>query len=163
MRLPATVVILVFASAAAAQTQSDIDKARDGIFEGINKLRAKADVPALKRNSVLDDVAQKHAENMAKQDKLSHKLDDKMNKERCEDAGYKYLTLAENLGEATPGSGRYTPAKVVTLVVPGWDKSPGHHKILMMPEFEETGIGMAQTKNGRWYVVQVFGKPVPSK
>jgi uncharacterized protein YkwD len=163
MRRAVFVIILVSASAVTAQTQTDLDKARDAIFDGVNKLRAKGELTALKRNSTLDDVAQKHAENMAKQDKLSHKLDDKMNKDRCDDAGYKYVLLAENLAEDSPAGGKSTAAKVVSKIVPGWDKSPGHHKILMMAEFEETGIGLAQAKNGKWYAVQIFGKPPPSK
>jgi uncharacterized protein YkwD len=59
------------------QADNANDKHRDAVFKVINDYRAEGKVAPLVRNTKLDAVAQKHAENMAKQQKLAHELDGK--------------------------------------------------------------------------------------
>src|SRR5262245_17823641 len=55
------------------------------------------DLKPLKMNPKLMDAARKHAENMAKQDKLEHVLDEKTPADRVKTAGYKYRACGENI------------------------------------------------------------------
>jgi len=40
-----------------------------------------------------------------------------------------------------------------------WKRSPGHRRNMLTPNITEIGVGAAQGKSGRWYFVQVFGRP----
>jgi uncharacterized protein YkwD len=42
----------------------------------------------------------------------------------------------------------------------GWEASPGHRRNLLLADVTELGVGAAQGKSGRWYFVQVFGRPL---
>jgi len=41
----------------------------------------------------------------------------------------------------------------------GWRKSSGHRANMLGKDYTEMGAGVAQSKSGKWYFVQVFGKP----
>ena len=43
-----------------------------------------------------------------------------------------------------------------SIAVRGWMNSSGHRRNILDREFNETGIGVAQTRDGRTYVTQVF-------
>ena len=62
-----------------------------------NAERKKADLEPLKMNPKLMEAARKHAENMAKQDKLAHVLDEKEPVDRAKAAGYKSTYIGENV------------------------------------------------------------------
>jgi uncharacterized protein YkwD len=141
---------------ACGQGPDVVDKYREGILKGVNELRAKSDALPLTRNEKLDAAAQKHAENMAKQERLAHRLDGKSVKERILGEGYEARLVAENNAEAPVGSNK-SPAAVVQA----WRYSPGHYKNIMHELVTETGIGVAKGKSGRWYFCQVFAAPKP--
>jgi uncharacterized protein YkwD len=149
-----------------AEPNAEADKARAAIFDGVNELRKKGDVPALVSNAKLDAAAQKHADNLAKQDKIGddgknpHVLDGKDGGERITAEGYEWKRWQENIAypAATPDD-KTDPVKLARDAVSGWDKSPGHKKNLMYPEATETGIGFARSKTGKLFYVQVFATP----
>src|SRR2546425_10830382 len=60
----------------------ETEKLRAAIHKGVNNLRAEKKLAPLVRNAKLDAAAQKHAENMASQEKLAHELDGKTVKDR---------------------------------------------------------------------------------
>jgi uncharacterized protein YkwD len=80
----------------------DTAKLRKALFQGVNELRAegKASLP-LARNAKLDAAAQKHAENMARQDKYGddsktgHVLDGKGRVERMKAEGHPGIGIFE--------------------------------------------------------------------
>jgi len=41
-----------------------------------------------------------------------------------------------------------------------WKRSSGHRRNMLTPDIVEIGVGAAQGKSGRWYFVQVFGRPL---
>ena len=59
------------------QGQPQKETPQDAIFRLTNEFRKSEKCEILKKNNILVKMAQDHAENMAKQEKLSHTLDDK--------------------------------------------------------------------------------------
>jgi uncharacterized protein YkwD len=162
LSLLASIAVFALLLPAAAQDQDEITKLRDDLHKQINDLRAKDNVAALKRNAKLDEMAQKHAENMAAQDKYGddgkngHILDGKDPADRLKVSGYKAMEFGENVAYARAKTG----PMAVEGTVAGWDNSPPHHKNFMNGRFVDTGIGLAQGKSGTWYFCQTFGKPL---
>jgi uncharacterized protein YkwD/precorrin-6B methylase 2 len=144
----------------------DTDKVRAALHKAINDLRGEAKVEPLARNAMLDVVAQKHADNMAKQDKYGddnkngHVLDGKTFKDRLDDAGYPYASANENVSWVqVPSSKKAVVDTVVPAILKSWKNTPDSYKAILSTDFTETGIGVAQSKSGKWYVCQVFGTP----
>src|SRR5262245_50325762 len=67
------------------------------VLELVNEARKEENLPPLKVSRLLTEVARKHSENMGKQRKLDHKLDDKNPGDRLKDAGYANLGWGENI------------------------------------------------------------------
>src|SRR5262249_43814500 len=135
------------AGAGAGDDKADAAKARQQIIDLTNKHRAADRAPAVKRNATLMTVAQQHAENMARQEKMAHLLDGKTSKERAREAGYPgvvgenvYLSIRPEAGAAAEDAIR------------GWLKSPSHRANLLEKTYTELGTGMARSKRGRWYL-----------
>jgi uncharacterized protein YkwD len=147
-------VLVATVGIAVGQGTDFIDKYRDAIYDKVNELRDKGNLLPLLRNDKLDAAAQKHAENMAKQEKHSHELDGKRVKDRVLMEGYEAIVVAENTALAPPGSN-----KTAAAVVQVWRSSPGHYKNIMLDVLTETGIGVARGKSGKWYICQVFAAP----
>jgi uncharacterized protein YkwD len=137
-----------------AQGTEIADKYRDAIHDKVNELRAKGQFQPLLRNAKLDAAAQKHAENMARQEKSAHELDGKRSKDRIKAEGYEASVVAENVALAPVGSNKSPPG-----VVDAWRYSAGHYKNIMEELLTETGIGAARGKSGKWYYCQVFAAP----
>jgi len=115
-----------------------------------NDERKKADVPALKPNEKLFQAARAHSANMARQNKLSHTLDDERPGERIRKAGYHAATWGENCA-----AGQRTPAEAVS----SWMHSEGHRRNILNPQYSEIGIGVAVSEDGTRYSTQVLGSP----
>ena len=56
------------------------------------------------------------------------------------------------------GAGAGHPATQPPSIVPGWMNSPGHRKTILMPQYQEFGIGTSCTGNDTYWCV-VFAKP----
>lgn len=123
------------------------------LFELTNQERKKKDVAPLKLNPALSKLARAHAENMARQGKLEHVLDEKDPYDRMRDAGYKYMTAGENIAYDRKD------AKVAS-VLEGWMESKGHAENILSPQYTEIGIGIAKDKDGQQFYTQLFAKPL---
>jgi uncharacterized protein YkwD len=122
------------------------------ILELTNKERKAKDLPALELSAALSKIARAHSENMARQRKMEHKLDDKEPKDRVKDAGYKFSKVAENIGMGEKGA-------QLPQIMKAWMNSEGHRKSILSAEFSEIGVGIARGKAGDFYITQVFAKP----
>jgi uncharacterized protein YkwD len=120
-------------------------------LELTNEERAKQKLPPLKLNATLSKVARAHSENMAKQGKMAHVLDDKNQYMRIKEAGYRYSYAGENVAR-----GKY---KVTGEIMQTLMKSKGHRENILREEFVEVGIGIASGADGIIYYTQVFGTP----
>jgi uncharacterized protein YkwD len=116
-----------------------------------NQERKKMDLPLLKLSPALSKIARGHSENMARQGKMEHVLDNKGPFDRLRDAGFKYMKAGENIAS---GQG-------VTLatIMKAWMDSKAHRANILLPEYTEIGLGIARDKTGQLYFTQVFAKP----
>ena len=133
------------------------------IIDQTNAFRAENKLPPLKPKAQLLIVAQNHARNMARQDRFGdsdkngHVLDGKGLEDRIKVSGYPFAEVAENVGY------QYNKPDPVAAMMQGWKDSSGHRRNMLIPDIDEIGVGAAQGKSGRWYFVQVFGHPQPTR
>jgi uncharacterized protein YkwD len=125
------------------------------IRRGINQVRQKNGLQALKDNQKLAQVARKYSRQMAEQNFFSHTgADGSTPQERVLRDGIIYSAVGENL---------FTSQNVprpVPAAIEGWMKSPGHRENILRPVFTETGVGVWREGN-TYYVTQLFLRPFP--
>jgi uncharacterized protein YkwD len=145
---------LVWSWAPAGEKTTPFEQTKDEIkaFELTNQERKKDDKPALTLNADLSTLARAHSENMARQGKMEHKLDDKDVFDRLRDGKFKFRTAGENIAFGDDGV-------TVPTIMKAWMESEGHRKNILRPEFTDIGVGIARAKNGDVYFTQVFAKP----
>jgi len=146
-------ILLMGTMALAEEKKSEFKLTDDekAIVEATNAERKKAGLPALKPNAKLFEAARAHAANMAKQDKLEHKLDDKTSDERVKNAGYQFSGTSENIAH-----NQQTPKEAVE----SWMNSEDHKANLLNKEYVDIGVAVAKSAKGERYWVQVFGTPL---
>lgn len=118
-----------------------------------NMARAPQGKPPLKINESLTRAAQLHAQNMAVQELMAHSLDGETLSDRLRRVGYRHGGAGENV--AVVGGYEY-PA---WALFDGWMRSEGHYRNIMNDQFTEFGVGVAQSKSGKYYACQVFARP----
>jgi uncharacterized protein YkwD len=134
----------------AAQESETVNKLRDDLHKAINDLRAEGKVAPLKRSAKLD------ADDL----KNPHVLDGKGPVERLADENYAFIQYGENIAVSGPGAGGKTKGDpAVASALKFWQGSAPHYKNIMNTGFSESGMGMAQSKAGKWYVCAVFASP----
>jgi uncharacterized protein YkwD len=134
-----------------------LSKDEQALVNLVNEARKKEKLPALTLNLVLCRVAQRHSQNMARQEKMSHKLDDKTPGQRLTDAGYEWSSSRENLAmaEGSKDIPASTPAEIHTK----WMESKGHRANILDPKVTQIGIAIVVSKKGTFYYTQVFAAP----
>jgi len=131
------------------------------VIQATNAFRDENKLSPLKPSVQLIVVAQNHARNMAKRDRFGdsdkngHILDGKHFEDRIKVSGYPFARVAENVGYQ-----RNKPDPSAAMMQ-DWKSSTGHRRNMLIAELTEIGVGAAQGKSGRWYFVQVFGRPQP--
>ncbi len=119
------------------------------VFQQINQYRASQNLPALTRNSSIENQARTHSQNMA-----SGKVAFGHNgfKARVTAIAIPYSGVAENVAY---NQGSKDPA---TTAVQGWLKSSGHLTNIK-GNYKLTGIGVASNSKGQVYFTQIFLLP----
>ncbi len=136
-----------------------VSGAEQKVIEATNGFRKENHLDPLKPSVRLITIAQKHARNMARQDKFGdtdkngHVLDRKGLDDRIQTGGYAFGRVAENVGY------QLNKPDPVHSMMQGWEASPGHRRNMLLVDVSEIGVGAAQGNSGRWYFVQVFGRP----
>lgn len=116
-----------------------------------NQHRAAAGCPALTINAQLNAAAQRHSNDMATHDFMSHTGSDGSSPwDRMQDAGYSFSNAAENVAAG------YASAEAV---VTAWMGSEGHRANILNCNLREIGIGYAYNaaSSYRHYWTQAFG------
>lgn len=123
--------------------------ARSALLEELNQLRAvgcacaPVAVPALARESRLDDAAQRHTEEMAQRDVLDHVGNGGTSAfDRIRGTGYSFRAAAENIASGNAGS---------SATLAQWIHSLGHCQTMMSALYTQVGIGHAVAASGRHY------------
>lgn len=120
------------------------------LIELTNAERKKMKLANLKPDPMLMKLARSHAATMARLDQIGHELEGKTFAQRMEAAKYHAQRAGENVSQ-----GRRTPADAIA----GWMQSAGHKANILQPEYTRIGVGLATSKSGKPYFVQVFAKP----
>ncbi|MCF2148562.1 CAP domain-containing protein [Desmonostoc muscorum LEGE 12446] len=128
--------------------QSTINTAaiEQSVFTQINSYRASKGLPALTRNSAIDNQARIHSQNMAS-GKVA--FGHSGIQERLKAIGITYKAAGENVAY---NQGSSDPAK---QAVQGWLQSPGHLANIK-GNYNLTGVGVASNSKGQVYFTQIF-------
>jgi len=161
-RLPAVLIVVLSCVAlplAAADSKDskkvELSEVEQAILDATNKERESENLPPLKPNKTLCEVARAHSANMAKQGKMEHELDGKNPADRAKDSGYVYAQLAENVASREN--------ETLSEVMKSWMDSKMHKDNILNKDVTEIGLGMAKTEKGEYYYTQVFGLPKKKK
>ena len=136
------------APAPSTTTDSTAPKMQDLaklVSDLVNDHRLSNYMPALRPSSELDAIARVHSENMAKglvplgHDGFQQRMDEAMRKVGG-------LRGAENVAMGGADGQK---------ILQGWLNSPGHRKNID-GNYNLSGMGIAQGKNGYWYFTQLF-------
>nr|WP_179783720.1 CAP domain-containing protein [Micromonospora jinlongensis] len=115
----------------------------------VNAERAKAGCKALSIDAKLMTAAQKHSQDQADHQKMSHTGSDGSNAgTRLDRVGYTWRTYGENVAW-----NQKTPAAVMDA----WMNSSGHRANILNCAFTEIGVGIASSNGPYW--TQVFAAP----
>ncbi len=99
----------------------------------VNNFRAQNGLPALALNTKLNSAAQRHSDDMAANNTMSHNCKDGTTaSQRVTQAGYTWRTVAENVAR-----GQKTPQEVVNA----WINSPGHRANMLNTSVKDIGVG----------------------
>jgi uncharacterized protein YkwD len=129
------------------QSQIEKDPARDAFVQQVlalvNKERSRYKLKLLVLDKDLTEVAQLHAQDMARRDYFSHKNPEgKSGGDRITNAGIPWHTWGENIANSYK-----TPEEVMQ----GWMNSKGHRANILGADFGRIGIGFYE-----YYWVQNF-------
>lgn len=135
----------------AARTAQSPDQIEREVFIRVNDYRRSRGVEALVLDGKMNQLAREHSRRMASRGDLSHRGSG--GRFRKLQAGPTSLisfaeNVAFNFGHARPGE----------VAVQGWLRSPGHHRNILRPNDRLTGIGVAEARDGSWYLTQLFGQ-----
>ncbi len=154
------------AAAAGAHSQvdgevktPDLGEVTRLIMEGTNSFRKQEGRGELKSLPRLVATARDFADFLARNDKFSHEADGSDPNERAKKHDYDPCIVAENIAYEYNSSG-FESDDLARRFIEGWKKSPGHRKNMLDAYLLEAGMAVAQSKeSGKYYAVQVFGRP----
>jgi hypothetical protein len=141
-------LVLFFSNIGSAQQKiPDTEKA---LFDSANRERAARHLPVLKWDEGLARAARKHAELMAEQDLLEHRLSDEPDlPTRARGAGANFSHITENIGVAASADKFHD----------GWMRSPGHRANILDADSDSVGIAVVEGSEGL-YAVEDFARAV---
>jgi len=128
------------------------------VVESTNAFRKAQDLAPVKTRRSLERAAVEFARYMAKTGKYGHTADGRRPVERAAAQGYDHCIVSENLAYLYRSRG-YDAASLAREMVEGWKASPEHRKAMADAAVTEIGVGIAQDEKGRYFGVQMFGRP----
>ncbi|HMC16454.1 MAG TPA: CAP domain-containing protein [Albitalea sp.] len=158
--LAASLALLPSASipAHAQRTPSVADAARLVVAQ-TNEFRQSQGLVTLTPNAQLNAAAREFADFVARTDRYSHEADGREPAQRAQAHGYDYCLVAENIAYEYSSEG-FATQELARDLVEGWKHSPGHRRNMLDDAAAETGVAIAQSaRTGRYYAVQIFGRP----
>jgi uncharacterized protein YkwD len=139
--------------------RADVAAAERLVIEQTNAFRASAGAAPTTPNRMLTDAARYFAGYMARTDRYGHEADGAEPAQRAVARGYDYCMVSENIAYQYRSTG-YDTQTLAAGFVDGWKHSPPHRRNMLERQATETGVAIAQsTRTGRYYAVQMFGRP----
>lgn len=154
----AFLLLLAAAWAAPAARAADLDQAEQRIVEQTNRLRRAQGLPGTVQNRQLDAAARGFAQFMARTGQYSHQADGRQPVQRTRAAGYDECLVAENIAFQHSSAG-FGTQELAEGFFDGWRNSPGHRRNMLDGDATETAVAIARSDRGRYYAVQLFGRP----
>jgi uncharacterized protein YkwD len=119
----------------------------------VNQQRVRGGLRPLKFSPRLAVIARGHSYDMAMRHYLAHNSPDGVAPaDRVSGVGIGYHVIGENIYM----DDKADPADLPRRTMDGWLKSPEHLANIVSGKFTETGVGIAQSADGRTYVTQDF-------
>jgi len=146
---PPLLLLIILFSSLSAQTNLDKDRIL-AVNEAVNTYRKSRGLGEMRLLKGLSEIATVHAEDMAaNRIEFSHDGFDERVAQIKKRYNIQSYSAAENLF--------YTSSSrdLAGQTLKGWIESSGHHKNLK-GEYKYTGIGIAQSSEGWFYVVQIY-------
>ena len=161
-RTPQDILVLVAALACpglAAAQRADLADTERIILEATNEFRRQEGVGSVKPSAALAQAAREFANYMAQTDRYGHSADGRNPTDRATSQGYDFCLVSENIAYLYNSAG-FRTAELARNLVEGWEHSPQHRKNMLEPAATDTAIAVARSgKSGRYYGVQMFGRP----
>ena len=124
-----------------------------------NELRTAHGAQPTVVSEPLSRTAGYFADYMARTDQIGHTADGSTPSARAKQHGYNFCMVSENIAMEFHSAG-FETAELAQRFVTGWESSPGHRKNMLDPNAMETGTAVARSaRTGRYYAVQMFGRP----
>ena len=124
------------------------------VMEAVNREREKKGLSALVRHERLTETARGHSRDMAIRGYMGHVTPDgRTMEDRIRRAAVAYRSVAENV--AYNERAKHPDATAVE----SWMSSTGHRKNILNPSFTHTGVGIAMSRDGKFYFTQLFLLP----
>jgi len=144
----------------AAQARTpDLSQVPQLIVRYTNDVRKAQGAEPTAANEPLSRAAGHFAEFMARTDQYGHGADGRTPSARAKEHGYNFCMIAENIAYQFHSAGFGTD-ELAQRFLQGWEKSPGHRKNMLDPDAMDTAVAVARsTRTGRYYAVQMFGRP----
>jgi uncharacterized protein YkwD len=144
---------------ADGEKSPDLPETSKLILEGTNRFRTQEGRGEVKREPQLEATARDFAEFLARTDKFDHEADGSQPADRAKKHDYDPCIVAENIAYEYSSTG-FETGDLARRFIESWKKSPGHRKNMLDPDVTEAGMAVAQSeKSGKYYAVQVFGRP----
>jgi len=129
------------------------------IVRQTNELRTAHGASSIVVSDALSRAAGYFAEYMARTDQHAHDADGSTPSARAKQHGYNFCMVSENIAMQYSSVG-FSTEDLAQRLVAGWENSPEHRKNMLDPHAMETGVALARSpRTGRYYAVQMFGRP----
>ncbi|MGB9907024.1 MAG: CAP domain-containing protein [Candidatus Saccharicenans sp.] len=142
------------ATDAIATREQSASAVRERLYALINEERARAGLGRLERNPRLEEIAERHSLDMARNNFTGHISPTSGGPDdRLRAAGIQFSLFGENVGQG------YTSAEDLHR---SFMDSPGHRMILLDPSYTQVGVGVETRGSGpnkAFLVTELFIKP----
>lgn len=151
-------VLLLGALWGAPASPADVDETARQVEEKTNAFRSAEGREAVAPDARLARAAREFARYMAQSGKYGHTADGRQPVERAAAHGYEHCIVSENIAYVYRSSG-FESGPLAEEMIAGWKNSPGHRRNMLDAAVTQIGVGIAQDAAGRYYGVQMFGRP----
>jgi uncharacterized protein YkwD len=137
----------------------DVSQSAKEVVQRTNAIRMKEGLQSLHESAALQNAARDFARYMADTGNYGHHADGRTPEERASAQGYESCILSENIAYQYRSNGYPSAGALAEAFTRGWMNSPEHRKNMLDPDVTQIGLGIARDKGGRYFAVQIFGRP----
>ena len=138
--------------------QAELEQVEQQIVKLTNEFRAREGRETVKPNEHLAAAAEYFAGYMARTGRYGHTADGQQPSQRAEKHGYEFCMVSENIAYQYNSAGFEADA-LAKAFTQGWIDSPGHRRNMLEEAVVDTGVAVARSEDGRYFAVQMFGRP----